>query len=244
MGGRTASRRTGLDRATVAATALTLLDDVGLDGLTVRRLAAELGVQSPALYWHFRDKQELLDLMAQELQAALPLAPRRDDEPWPQWVARRARERRRLLLSRRDGARLVAGTAAGPAIALQAEAELRTLADAGFSPVQALRAITAIGHYTTGFVMEEQSAGQRRRPPEGPTAPEAPDGPPPDAGATPTLMAAIRDGGPPEGDEAFEQGLWMLIDGMRALLERSAAGAAPDGAPGSERRTRTSPPAR
>src|SRR5690242_1053960 len=104
MGGKTGPRPAGLDRAGVAATALALLDEVGLDGLTVRRLATELGVQSPALYWHFRNKQELLDLMAQELQTSMPTSPPRSDESWPQWTARRARERRQLLLSRRDGA--------------------------------------------------------------------------------------------------------------------------------------------
>ena len=213
MQARTGSRPAGLDRATVATTALGLLDEVGLDGLTVRRLAAELGVQSPALYWHFRNKQELLDLMAQELQTALPPSPPADDEAWPQWVARRARQRRQLLLSRRDGARLVAGTSAGPAVARQAEAELRPLVAVGFTPTQALRAIIAIGHYVTGFVMEEQSA--RQRPPQQP--------PPASAGLeTPTLMAALRSGGPPESEDAFEQGVSMLIDGMQALLGRAA----------------------
>jgi len=216
MEGRTTSRPAGLDRARVAATALTLLDEVGLDGLTVRRLATELGVQSPALYWHFRNKQELLDLMAQELQASMETSSPRDDESWPQWTARRARERRRLLLSHRDGARLVAGTRPGPAIARQAEAELQPLIAAGFTPAQALRSITAIGHYVTGFVMEEQSA--RHRP--------QPDPPTSLASAiqdTPTLMAAIREGGPPESDDAFEQGVAMLIDGMQALLQRTTS---------------------
>jgi AcrR family transcriptional regulator len=43
-------KRAGLTRHTIIETALRLLDQVGLEGLTVRRLAAELGVQSPALY--------------------------------------------------------------------------------------------------------------------------------------------------------------------------------------------------
>ena len=214
MEGRTGSRPAGLDRASGAAPALALLDEVGLDGLTVRRLAAELGVQSPALYWHFRAKQELLDLMAQELQASMPTSPPRDDESWPQWTARRARERRQLLLSRRDGARLIAGTRPGPAIAQQAEAELQPLVGAGFTPAQALRSITAIGHYVTGFVMEEQSARHRPQP-DMPTSPDSA------IQDTPTLVAAIREGGPPESNEAFEQGVAMLIDGMQALLQRT-----------------------
>jgi len=50
-----------LERDLVVNTALKLLDEVGLDGLTLRKLAAELGVQAPALYWHFKNKQALLD---------------------------------------------------------------------------------------------------------------------------------------------------------------------------------------
>src|SRR6266498_5119399 len=75
MGG---SRRPGLTRQTMIETALLLLDEVGLDGLTVRRLAAELGVQSPSLYWHIRTKQELLDGMADTIVQAAGMGPPRD----------------------------------------------------------------------------------------------------------------------------------------------------------------------
>ena len=53
-----------LDREHVVRVALRLLDEAGLDGLTLRRLAAELDVKAPALYWHFANKQDLLDHMA------------------------------------------------------------------------------------------------------------------------------------------------------------------------------------
>lgn len=53
-----------LQRETVARAALQLLDEVGLDGLTMRRLAAYLDIQNPSLYWHFTKKQELLNCIA------------------------------------------------------------------------------------------------------------------------------------------------------------------------------------
>lgn len=56
-----------IDRRQVVDTALRLLNEVGLDGLTLRRIAKELNVQAPALYWHFKNKQELLDEMATEM---------------------------------------------------------------------------------------------------------------------------------------------------------------------------------
>jgi AcrR family transcriptional regulator len=43
---------------------------VGLDGLTLRAIARELDVQAPALSWHFKDKQALLDEMATEMSRA------------------------------------------------------------------------------------------------------------------------------------------------------------------------------
>ena len=60
----TSERRAPLDRTRVADTALKLLNEVGLDGLTLRAIARELDVKAPALYWHFKDKQALLDEMA------------------------------------------------------------------------------------------------------------------------------------------------------------------------------------
>jgi AcrR family transcriptional regulator len=54
------AERTKLSRAAVIERALELADDDGLDALTIRRLATELGVTPMALYWHFRSKEELI----------------------------------------------------------------------------------------------------------------------------------------------------------------------------------------
>ena len=60
---------TKLDRDTVIGAALDLLDEVGVDGLTTRKLAQRLDVQQPALYWHFRSKRALLDKLAETMLA-------------------------------------------------------------------------------------------------------------------------------------------------------------------------------
>src|ERR1700742_1611977 len=59
----------GLERGKVVSAALRLLDEVGRDGLTTRRLAEDLGVRGPALYWHFENKQALTDAMAYQILA-------------------------------------------------------------------------------------------------------------------------------------------------------------------------------
>src|SRR5215469_3450903 len=105
---RSEERRPSLDRAAVVQTALELLKKVGLDGLTTRRLADELGVKSPALYWHFHNKQDLLDAMADAFVRDAGMGPPRSGETWQEWLARRVRAYRATLLAYPDSARIVA----------------------------------------------------------------------------------------------------------------------------------------
>ena len=58
---------TKLDKGTVIAAALELLNEVGMDNLTTRKLAERLKVQQPALYWHFQNKRALLDALAEAM---------------------------------------------------------------------------------------------------------------------------------------------------------------------------------
>ena len=64
---RTAVNQQPLRRETIVTTALRLLEEDGLDRLSMARIAGALGVQTPALYWHVRDRGELLGMMAEEL---------------------------------------------------------------------------------------------------------------------------------------------------------------------------------
>jgi AcrR family transcriptional regulator len=217
--GMSGKQRARLTRDTVIDTALQLLQDVGLDGLTTRRLAAALGVQSPALYWHFHDKQDLLDGMADAIIVAAGMGPPREGESWQDWLTRRARSSRRSLLAHRDSARLVASARQlSPATIRMFDEELTALVTRRFSPVLALRTITAFSHYVTGFVLQEQTESRK-----GAVEPiqqlaslieQARDA------APTTLILAIRTGGSPSGEEAFEHGLRALIDGTEAALNR------------------------
>ncbi len=57
----------GLNRDAVVEAALPLVDELGIDGLSMRALADRLGVKAASLYWHLRDKEQLLDLLAEAL---------------------------------------------------------------------------------------------------------------------------------------------------------------------------------
>jgi AcrR family transcriptional regulator len=197
----------GLTREVLIEAGLKLLDEVGLEGLTVRRLAAELGVQSPALYWHIRTKQELLDGMANAIIVRAGMGPPRPGEPWQEWLARRARSYRASLLASRDGARVVSGAVRGGDSVRHFEQELAAMVERGFTPVQALRTITALSHYINGHVLQEQAVASTM----------AERGEHPDLSELPTLAAALRSGSP-IGDEVFEYGLATLIKGTESLL--------------------------
>ena len=124
----------GLTKAGIVQAALDLLDDAGMDGLTVRALAARLGVQAPALYWHVRNKQALLDEMATqiwrqigEVMAGLPA-----DLPWPEVMAAYAGTVRAELLRHRDGAKAFSGTTlTDPEVVRRQEITLANLVQIG-----------------------------------------------------------------------------------------------------------------
>ncbi|NRQ39863.1 TetR family transcriptional regulator [Nonomuraea sp. NN258] len=224
----TRTPRQGLTRQTVIEAALRLLDEVGLDGLSTRRLAAELGVKSPALYWHFRDKQELLDRMAESILLAGGMGPPGEGESWQEWLTRRAHNYRAILLAHRDGARLVADSRLGPEAIRMFDRELAAMVACGFTPVLALRAITALSRYVTGFVLQEQlvlreqperSGGGREGAREEWSAALAGLLP---GGESAPLAVAVRDGGDLLGEQTFGYGVTALIDGTATALRAAA----------------------
>ena len=153
-----------LERGTIVARALGLLDEVGIEALSTRRLAAELGVKGPSLYWHFKSMRELFDHMAEALlETALP-APDAFPGDWRTWLADGARGIRRVALSRRDGARLLAGaTPTRKHPVLDFEAMRGRLQSEGFSYREAHQALLSLGRYAMGWAMYEQGGPARSR---------------------------------------------------------------------------------
>ncbi|PKV87444.1 TetR/AcrR family transcriptional regulator C-terminal domain-containing protein [Streptomyces sp. TLI_146] len=154
---------TRIDRAQVTDTALRLLNEVGLDGLTLRAIAKELKVQAPALYWHFKNKQALLDEMATVMyrrMAADGVPGMTPDAPWQDQLAAFNRALRSMLLSYRDGAKVYGGARfTGTDHARSLEALLTAMGAAGIGPGDAVLAGTTAYAYTMGFVAEEQGMG-------------------------------------------------------------------------------------
>ena len=208
-----------LDRQLVVQQAFEVLNECGLEGLTLRRLAARLRVQAPALYWHFKSKQDLLDEMGTQV---LRDSMRRSASitaiaSWQDWAAANYQLLRQTLLQYRDGAKMFSGTYLtdtelfGPM-----EESLRRLSAAGFTLRQAVVGLGALYSYTVGFVIEEQASQLGPGKPN-PQYDLAARDKRVDKGLYPLAAAA--------GAEIFEQhdlrfseGLALVIAGMEAQL--------------------------
>ncbi len=161
-----------LDQQEIIQAALALLDDVGFDGLTMRALAHRLGIKAASLYWHVRDKQELLGLMANQICA--PMRPPDRSLPWQRQLEALGRQYRRVLLTQRDAARVLvaSGFPSGPNILRLTEMMLTILLNAGFSRKDAAYAGALLNDYVLMFVSEEtRSAHAEMNAPSSPSAP-------------------------------------------------------------------------
>ncbi|WP_399142985.1 TetR/AcrR family transcriptional regulator C-terminal domain-containing protein [Streptomyces sp. NBUA17] len=180
-----------MNRETVVAEALDLLDDVGLETVSTRRLAKRLGVEQPSLYYHFKTKKDLLAAMAEaamapHADAALP----EPEDDWRSWFLDNSRSFRRALLLRRDGARLHAGsTPTGDLERIRRK--MTFLVAAGVPEWQAQMAMLAASRFTVGCVLEEQADADAPNPED------------------------LPDDVPALGHEAaFEAGLALILGGL------------------------------
>jgi len=203
-----------LTQEQVVKRAVDLMAEAGLEALTLRRLATDLGVSAPTLYWHVRNNLELLDLIAEALvaRAGRATAPA-PGQPWQEWLAERARLQFQALVSHRDAALVVAGNRPTEATLPDVEEVLASLVAAGFPAAEALRVVLSIGNYVIGCAVERQAEEARSADPERDARLLE------QAAELPNLRAAmvgLNEPGPGAGDASFEYGLALLISGARA----------------------------
>src|SRR5579875_131770 len=213
--------RRNLDRERVVRAALELLDEVGLDGLTMRRLAEKLGVKAASLYWHVHDKEELLDLLAEAISSEIVEPPA--GLPWRESVVLLMRQLRRVLLAHRDAALILEATLPlGPNRLRLMEAAASIMLNGGFVPRDAAFGAYLLNDYVTQFVIEEG------RPPaiamsEGITEQEIftdmqsflanlP------ADTYPSIVQLSQYLGEPDATPRFEFGMNVILDGLEQRL--------------------------
>jgi AcrR family transcriptional regulator len=211
------AERRPLTRAAIVEAGLRLLERDGLQGLSMRRLAQELGTGAASLYWHVGDKEELLALMLDRIVGEAEVV-EPDPEHWQETVKETLRAARRLLLKRRDAAQLSLGRIpAGPNSLPMLERSLAILQAAGLPPRVISYASDMFALYVGGFAFEESMphVGDPAQlgeyfaslPPE----------------QFPTLVALASDLTAGDADERFEFAIELLVRGLEAMAERYPA---------------------
>lgn len=146
-----------LTRERIIHAALRLLDDSGLDGVTLRRLADRLGVRAPTLYWHMKNKAELVDALGDAILAPLADHPDPENMTWQDWLLEAGSQFRAALLAHRDGARVIAAAQASTVLAAFSEQAMAVLVAQGQPLRRARLLVLLIERFTLGLVLEEQS---------------------------------------------------------------------------------------
>ena len=148
-----------LDRQRIVAEAVALLDAEGLDGVTTRKLAARLGVQSPTLYWHVPNKAALVTAIADAIldQEFREMSPPEPDQPWQDWLTSLAQRLRRALLAHPDGARVISASQLSLTMAAISEWAMSSLVARGIALRQARVIVLTVERFTVGHVLEEQA---------------------------------------------------------------------------------------
>jgi TetR/AcrR family transcriptional regulator, tetracycline repressor protein len=215
-----------VSQESIVDTGLRLLDDHGLAGVSLRRIARELGVQAPTLYWHVGNKRQLLDLMAERLITRV-----RPDgggpgkgEPWWGWLSRHTQETYELMTAHRDSHLVIAGNRPTPASLPQIESALEVLTTVGFTPGEAQQLLFTLGAYVGGSVLEWHAEADRQRSGVDDSdllqALLEPDG-------YPVLRAAFTDNNREPPDATFEYGLDLILTGAR-VRHAARIGAPPE----------------
>lgn len=221
--------RTPLSRDAIVDAALRVLDREGVDRLSMRRVAAELGTAAGALYWHVANKEELLLLLVDKVTTDIRL-PEPDPSRWQEQLKEAAHEMLRVCRAHRDIGRITLGRIPiGPNLVRMAEWQLTLLRGAGVPDRAAALVGDLFGLYIGAYAYEESL---------GFTSPDGKDRPPHEivemirgyfASLPPerfpntvALADQLVEGGPAE---RFDFGVEVLIRGLASFIP--AEGTAP-----------------
>jgi AcrR family transcriptional regulator len=152
-----AQHRERLTRERIIEAALRVMDDEGLEAVTMRRIGRELGVEAMSLYNHVEDKDDILEGVTERVMNEFVFPASTGD--WAQDARAMSREWRRLLGLHPSVCQLLAERhkpLEGLATYRAMDSALEVLRRAGLSARDAAQAFNALGGYILGFVMMEQ----------------------------------------------------------------------------------------
>lgn len=152
---RRSARRAPLTREAIVDAALAVLDREGLDAVSMRRVAQELGTGAGSLYWHVANKEELLQLLIDRVSNEIRL-PEPDPQRWEEQLKELGRQMRALMKSHRDIARISLGRIPiGPNTVRVSEWMLSLLRNAGVPDRTAALALDLLALYVGAYAYEE-----------------------------------------------------------------------------------------
>ena len=144
----------GLSKQRVVAEAVRIADREGVDRLSMRRLAGELGAGAMSLYHYVANKEELLDAMVDIVFLEIELPP--EDADWQSAMWRRSVSARQALARHPWAIVLMESrTTPGPANLRHREAVTACLRRAGFSVVMATHVNWLLDSYVYGYALQE-----------------------------------------------------------------------------------------
>ena len=148
-------RREPITREAIVDTALKVLDEEGMDGLSMRRIADELGTGAASLYWHVGSKDGLLDLVFDRIIGEQHVP---DPEPgrWQEQLKEVARNMRTAIVSHRDVVEMSLGRIPmGPNALDWSERVLAILRSGGVPDHLAVVGVWLLTSVVNGFTMDE-----------------------------------------------------------------------------------------
>jgi AcrR family transcriptional regulator len=156
-----AKRRIPLNRGRVLRAAIALADEAGVESLTMRKLAKELGVEAMSLYNHVANKDDLLDGIVEIVFSEIELPPTGVD--WKTAMRQRAISTRQALSRHRWAIGLMESRMRpGPANIRLHDSVLGCLRQAGFSVEMAVHAYSLQDSYIYGFALQERGFALQR----------------------------------------------------------------------------------
>jgi AcrR family transcriptional regulator len=224
------------------AAAIAIIDNDGLEALTVRRLATELGVAPMTVYSYVRGKEEILDLVVDRVAADIVLPP--TDGDWRERARELGHSLRAALLAHPDGARLISERPITSPNAFRLfDAGLGIFRSAGFGDRDAVAAYFAFGNYVMGCAAQDTATLRAMRNPNGddahtPNPAEVvrllPVERYPNVRALAPYIYGDAGGSPDAGTDAaadpamarFDFGLDSLLDGLSARIRAAEEGEA------------------
>ncbi|MQA80281.1 MAG: TetR family transcriptional regulator [Streptosporangiales bacterium] len=217
--GRPRAGERRLDREAILEAALRIVDDDGLEALSMRRLASALGVNPMSIYHHLPGKAAVLSGLVREVFAQVSVTVPTDDASWQDRLKHAARAYRGVLRTHRNLAlQIVSDTAAvSDSLVVAGEPFYEALERAGLPPRSVVDGVNTLVDFIHGFMLGEASSTEETFD-LGPDLLERVRQLPP--GAAPALTrvteALGEDGLRYEFDAGFESGLDIVVRGIEA----------------------------